>query len=96
MTTLTKEVLTNALTRRAVTPLLLEELIYELHKGESYPEPTDEAAADAHALIVEAEAASITNGGLSSQVDYLMKTLGSVDDVALALNDFLRLPVVFH
>lgn len=96
MTSATKDSLTAALARRAVTPLLLEELIYEMHRAEHYPEPEDEAAATALAIRVEAEAAAVSNGGLDAQVEYLIQTLGSSADAALALNDFLRLPVVYH
>jgi hypothetical protein len=96
MTLLTKEALSSALARRAVTPILLDDLIYELHRAECLPEPDDEAQADAQALRVEADAAAVTNGGLSSQLDYLISALGSPAQAALALNDFLNLPVVYH
>ncbi len=96
MTTLNKDALTTALARRAVTPILLEELIYEMHRADHYPEPDDDAAASALAIQVEASAAAVTNGGLDAQVEYLIEALGSAEDAALALNDFLRLPVVYH
>lgn len=92
---ISKATLEHALAVRAVDALLLDDLIYELHRADVLPTGNDEVD-DQVALETEAQASALTNAGIPAQLDFLIEKLGSPQHAALALSDFLALPVVLH
>lgn len=89
----TKEAVCNALAARGINPEELGDLMYEMHVADAKDRGLD-LDDDDTAVQLEATAAAVTNEGLAAQVEYLINAVGSPEYAALALNDFMLLPVL--